>query len=186
MEVIATDRKDEAFLSLSETARMLGVSERTIHRWIHDGRLPVYKPGRAYRFRLSEIEAFLEERRGVPFAEALMQMPPDEFDERRRAAIAGEIDDVEFREALFRGYNAAGRTLKGLQQSDASAEDLEQAKEDHDEAKKRWLVTVVDDAETTIALDTKRVAASVERRDTRDLPLDEAYEQIQGRLGVPV
>ncbi len=116
----------------------------------------------------------------------LMQMPPDEFDERRRAAIAGEIDDVEFREALLRGYNAAGRTLKRLLLPGASAEDLEQAKEEYDEAKKRWLVAVVDDAETTIALDTKRDAASVERLDTRDLPLDEAFEQIQGRLGVPV
>src|SRR5215217_6848907 len=69
MEVMETERKEEAFLSLSETARMLGVSERTIHRWIQDGRLPAYKPGHAYRFRMSEIEAFLEERRGVPLAE---------------------------------------------------------------------------------------------------------------------
>ena len=75
--VITTDRNEEAFLSLPETARMLGVSERTIHRWIHDGRLPVYKPGRAYRFRLSDIEAFLEEHRGGPLA----QTPPEE--ERR-------------------------------------------------------------------------------------------------------
>jgi excisionase family DNA binding protein len=61
MEVVRTDRNEEAFLSLSETARLLNVSERTIHRWIQDGRLPAYKPGRAYRFRMSDIEAFLEE-----------------------------------------------------------------------------------------------------------------------------
>jgi excisionase family DNA binding protein len=66
MEVIRTDRNEETFLSLSETARMLNVSDRTIHRWIQDGRLPAYKPGRAYRFRISDIEAFLEEHRGVP------------------------------------------------------------------------------------------------------------------------
>jgi len=69
MEVIRTARNEETFLSLSETARLINVSERTIHRWIQDGRLPAYKPGRAYRFRMSDIEAFLEERRGVPFAE---------------------------------------------------------------------------------------------------------------------
>jgi excisionase family DNA binding protein len=69
MEVIETDRNEDAFLSLSETARLLNVSERTIHRWIQDGRLPAYKPGRAYRFRMSDIEAFLEERRGAPLAE---------------------------------------------------------------------------------------------------------------------
>jgi excisionase family DNA binding protein len=69
MEVIGTDRNEDAFMSLSETARLLNVSERTIHRWIQDGRLPFYKPGRAYRFRMSDIEAFLEERRGIPLAE---------------------------------------------------------------------------------------------------------------------
>src|SRR5215211_3123152 len=69
MEVIRTDRNEETFLSLSETARMLNVSERTIHRWIQDGRLPAYKPGRAYRSRMSDIEAFLEQRRGAPLAE---------------------------------------------------------------------------------------------------------------------
>ena len=69
MEVIRTDRNEETFLSLSETARLINVSERTIHRWIQDGRLPAYKPGRAYRFRMSDIEAFLEERRGIPLAE---------------------------------------------------------------------------------------------------------------------
>jgi len=69
MEVVRTDRNEETFLSLSETARLINVSERTIHRWIQDGRLPAYKPGRAYRFRMSDIEAFLEERRGVPLAE---------------------------------------------------------------------------------------------------------------------
>ena len=68
-EVIRTDRNEETFLSLSETARLINVSERTIHRWIQDGRLPAYKPGRAYRFRMSDIEAFLEERRGIPLAE---------------------------------------------------------------------------------------------------------------------
>src|SRR5215218_5047448 len=66
MEVIRTDRNEEGLLSLSETARMLNVSERTIHRWIQDGRLPAYKPGRAYRFRTRDIETFLEEHRGVP------------------------------------------------------------------------------------------------------------------------
>ena len=93
MEVMETDRKEEAFLSLSETARMLGVSERTIHRWIHDGRLPAYKPGHAYRFRLSEIEAFLEERRGVPLAEREPSLP-NGFEEERRAAWEAAVEQA--------------------------------------------------------------------------------------------
>jgi excisionase family DNA binding protein len=83
MEVVRTDRNEEAFLSLSETARLLNVSERTIHRWIQDGRLPAYKPGRAYRFRMSDIEAFLEERRGVPLAER----EPTPYERRREPEV---------------------------------------------------------------------------------------------------
>jgi excisionase family DNA binding protein len=83
MEVVKTDRNEEAFLSLSETARLLNVSERTIHRWIQDGRLPAYKPGRAYRFRMSDIEAFLEERRGAPLAER----EPTPYERRREPKV---------------------------------------------------------------------------------------------------
>src|SRR5215216_3622253 len=87
-EVIATNATEEVLYSLSETARMFGVSERTLHRWMREGQLPVYRLGRQLRFRKSDIEAFLEERREVP----LVQTPLPEFDQERRAREA--IDEL--------------------------------------------------------------------------------------------
>ena len=83
MEVIPTDRNEEAFLSLSETARLFNVSERTIHRWIHEGRIPVYKPGHAYRFRMSDLEEFLATREVRPKAPAPPPEPQEDQEERR-------------------------------------------------------------------------------------------------------
>src|SRR5215217_2742482 len=116
MEVIETERKEEAYLSLSETARMLGVSERTIHRWIQGGRLPVYKPGHAYRFRLSEVEAFLEEHRAVP----LDQTAPPEVTGRspeERSEVSGALASAI--ERLSSTYQGALEELAG-----ASADEL--------------------------------------------------------------
>src|SRR5215207_5903364 len=102
MEVVRTDRNEETFLSLSETARLINVSERTIHRWIQDGRLPAYKPGRAYRFRMSDIEAFLEERRGIPLAER-EPLDPD-IEVVGSFFVPGEEQRVEFHYVrLFEG-----------------------------------------------------------------------------------
>jgi excisionase family DNA binding protein len=83
--------------SLSETARMFGVSERTMHRWIREGHIPVYRLGRQLRFRKSDIEEFLEERREFP----LLQTPlPDfsheqhEYAESTYEAVAALMDIV--------------------------------------------------------------------------------------------
>lgn len=35
-------------------------SERTIERWIHEGRLPAYKVGRLIRVDLNELDQLLE------------------------------------------------------------------------------------------------------------------------------
>jgi transcriptional regulator with XRE-family HTH domain len=109
-----------------------------------------------------------------------MKMPAAEFDAVRLAALTGEIDGSALRARLLQEYNAAERAYKRLQESGASVEDLERAKDDYAEAKKRWIVALFDDAETTIALDDQRDANVVEREDSRPLPLDKAYDQIRG------
>lgn len=110
------------------------------------------------------------------------RMPAAEFDAVRLEALTGEIDSAGFRKALLHEYTTAERTLAKLrlQESDASAEDLEQAKKDYDEAKKRWTVAFFDDIEEGIAGDDRRDASVVEREDTRPVPLDEAFKEIRG------
>jgi excisionase family DNA binding protein len=56
----------ERFYSLEEVAEQLGVSERTVRRWIKSGVLPAYKPGREYRIRAGELEEFLQSRKVRP------------------------------------------------------------------------------------------------------------------------
>ena len=47
-------------LSLSEAAKLLGVSLRTLHRYIGEGRIPKCKIGkRASRIRSEDLDAFI-------------------------------------------------------------------------------------------------------------------------------
>jgi len=43
-------------LSISELSQHLGVEQKTIERWIRQGKLPVSQRGTAYRFRTSDIK----------------------------------------------------------------------------------------------------------------------------------
>jgi excisionase family DNA binding protein len=53
----------ERFLSLEDVAERLQVSDRTVRRWVKDGKLAAYKPGREWRIRPSDLEEFLESRK---------------------------------------------------------------------------------------------------------------------------
>jgi excisionase family DNA binding protein len=56
---------EDKLLKASEVARWLGVSRSTVHRWAEAGNLPKpYEIGEsAVRWRKSEIETWLEERK---------------------------------------------------------------------------------------------------------------------------
>lgn len=52
-----------ALMSLVDVARYLGMKERTIYEWAQSGRIPAFKLGATWRFRQSEIDAWLETQR---------------------------------------------------------------------------------------------------------------------------
>ena len=52
--------KHEAWVSLEEIARHLGVSQDTIHRWIRDRDMPAHKAGRLWKFKVSQVDKWLE------------------------------------------------------------------------------------------------------------------------------
>jgi excisionase family DNA binding protein len=60
----------ERLLNAREAAAMLGVATGTLLDWWEDDRIPGFKlgdgPGAPVRFRPSELEAWLEERRRGP------------------------------------------------------------------------------------------------------------------------
>ena len=58
-----TDR----LLKAREVAELLGLSSSTVLDWFESGRLPGFKlGGRAVRFRVTEVEAWLEGQRRGP------------------------------------------------------------------------------------------------------------------------
>ncbi len=50
----------QPLLSKRDVAIYLGVSERTVDRWVAAGELPAYRVGGHRRFRLSEVDAFVD------------------------------------------------------------------------------------------------------------------------------
>jgi len=50
----------ERWYNLEETANHLGVSKDTIRSYIKKGTIPYYKVGRQYKFKLSEVDAWVE------------------------------------------------------------------------------------------------------------------------------
>jgi excisionase family DNA binding protein len=83
--VVRTAR--EEFLSPQQAGDQLGVSVYTVRRWIQEGRIPAYKPGKEYRIRERDLEEFLRTREVRPKAPRRSPFEPsllNELDEERR------------------------------------------------------------------------------------------------------
>jgi len=55
----------EPLVSKKEVAKHLGVQVRTVDNWIGRGYIPYYKVGRSVRFRLSDVQAHLDQRHRI-------------------------------------------------------------------------------------------------------------------------
>jgi excisionase family DNA binding protein len=53
----------ETFYSISDVAHALGVSTKTVDRWIKSGELAAHKVGRQWRISRTDLETFLKLRR---------------------------------------------------------------------------------------------------------------------------
>jgi excisionase family DNA binding protein len=49
----------ERWLNLEEISQYLGVSKDTIRAWIKKGTIPGHKVGRQYKFKASEVDAWI-------------------------------------------------------------------------------------------------------------------------------
>jgi excisionase family DNA binding protein len=82
-------------LSLSAVAGTLGVSERTVRRWIQSGKLRAYKPGRDYRIPQSAVRELVEESEISPKALRRSSLEPSLLngleEERRESILAKAI-----------------------------------------------------------------------------------------------
>lgn len=49
----------EPWVSVEEAARHLGVAKDTVYRWIESRSLPAHRVGRLWKFKLSDIDAWV-------------------------------------------------------------------------------------------------------------------------------
>jgi excisionase family DNA binding protein len=52
--------RSEPWVSLEEIAEHLGVSRDTIYRWIDDRGLPAHKVGRLWKFKVSQVDEWVQ------------------------------------------------------------------------------------------------------------------------------
>jgi excisionase family DNA binding protein len=55
-----------AWMSTQEAARRLGVTTRTLYRFVDEGLLPAYKMGRVFRLQQRDVDEFIESSRVKP------------------------------------------------------------------------------------------------------------------------
>ena len=53
-------------MSTAEAARRLGITPRTLYRFIDEGQLPAYRFGRVIRLKAQEVDSFIESCRIEP------------------------------------------------------------------------------------------------------------------------
>ncbi|MCC5954197.1 MAG: helix-turn-helix domain-containing protein [Acidimicrobiia bacterium] len=66
------------WLSTGEAASRLGITARTLYRFIDEGQLPAYRLGRVIRLKADEVDTFIESCRIAPGS--LEHLYPDSSD----------------------------------------------------------------------------------------------------------
>ena len=54
------------WLSTQEAARRMGITTRTLYRFVDEGLLAAYRMGRVFRLKQSDVDAFIESARVEP------------------------------------------------------------------------------------------------------------------------
>ncbi len=60
------NREEIVWMSTQEAARRLGVTPRTLYRFVDEGSLAAYKMGRVFRLKQADVDAFIEGARVAP------------------------------------------------------------------------------------------------------------------------
>jgi excisionase family DNA binding protein len=79
----------ETYLTIEELASHLRLAVQTIRRWVLNREIPFHKIKKVIRFRLSEIENWIENGAEIPNPES--EFEPDLFDEAEEGD-AGEAE----------------------------------------------------------------------------------------------
>lgn len=92
---------ERQLMTLPEIATYLGMAERTIYVWVQQKKIPAFKLGASWRFRRSEIDAWLESQRSGPTT-TLLNDPV----EPKRSTFSRKQQDAAEQEALVQACMA--------------------------------------------------------------------------------
>ena len=53
----------EKWVNLEDVAEHLSLSQDTVRTWIKEGKLPAYKAGKRYKFKMSEVDEWVRTAR---------------------------------------------------------------------------------------------------------------------------
>jgi excisionase family DNA binding protein len=128
-------RVEERHFSLSEVARILGKSERTIRRWIKLGRLRAYRPGRDYLIPESALRELMEESEVPKVAPPLPFEEPEAAQAQRRTPTEKELQEatenlerlIAQRRAAIERWQEAG--IDALEEATCGAFEMDRANE---------------------------------------------------------
>lgn len=69
---MSTENGDHSTLmGPAEVAKYLGMTERTIHQWAQQKKIPAFKVGSVWRFRRSDVDRWLESNRSGPVSDEI-------------------------------------------------------------------------------------------------------------------
>ena len=57
--------EQEAWASVEDVAKHLGIARDTVYRWIESKALPAHKIGRLWKFKLSEVDEWVRSGRAI-------------------------------------------------------------------------------------------------------------------------
>ena len=158
------DTATEELLSPQEAGDRLGVSVYTVRRWIKEGKLRAFRPGKEYRVRVADLEEFFAAREVHPkarpeplwfrrwledrFGHAYLALSEEEI-EMLFEELSGREDEEEWKRELFSAitseYLATAKTLN------LPAEERVLIRGHHKEATKKWLLAASASGQTEMS-----------------------------------
>lgn len=81
------------WIGTPEACARLGVTLRTLYRFIDEGQLPAYKMGRVIRLQAHEVDAFIERARIVPGTLEHLYPDPRGVPAGRSSAVTGPDEE---------------------------------------------------------------------------------------------
>ncbi len=59
MDKEVNNEMPEKWVNLEDIAEHLSLSQDTVRAWVREGKLPVYRAGKRYKFKISEVDEWV-------------------------------------------------------------------------------------------------------------------------------